>query len=360
MSKYAAFLILALAVTAAGCSASNPLKPSIGAAPLVQPSDGAQIANTSQPIILSVQNATQTGSGVVTYTFEVASDAAFASKVQTKSGVAQGSGQTNVMLDALTPGKDYYWHARAQTSATTGSFGGSYKFTVGADITISAPVPVLPSNGSETAVRPTFSVANSDRQGPFGTIVYMFEVSSSSSFNAVAATGTVNEGSGRTSFTPSADLTPGQSYFWRATAKDQTNNVSSPASAVQSFTTGAKTPQGDLAAQLGVTLWPNAQPPGSVGHATLGDNWNVQTLHHLPTNTFFASPTLEMLRFFDLFDRGYDPQGAIDWMNGHGYPTAAQWYPPPEKGVLGLQFVYLSARSKVLVNGTWDLVLKAE
>jgi hypothetical protein len=47
-------------------------------------------------------------------------------------------------------------------------------------------------------------------------------------------------------------------------------------------------------------------------------------------------------------------------MNGHGYPTAAQWYPPPDKAVLGLEFVYLSARNKVLVNGTWDLVLKAE
>ena len=101
-------------------------------------------------------------------------------------------------------------------------------------------------------------------------------------------------------------------------------------------------------------------PPGATGHAVLGDNWQVQILHHIPTNTFFASPTIEMIRFFDLFDRGFQPDPAIDWLNTHGYPTIAQWYPPPEKAVLGLQFVYLAARNKITVNGTWDLVLKTE
>jgi hypothetical protein len=83
-------------------------------------------------------------------------------------------------------------------------------------------------------------------------------------------------------------------------------------------------------------------------------------LYHVPTATFFQSPTVEMLRFFDLFDRGFDPDSAIAWMNGHGYPTTAQWYPPPEKAVLGLQFTYLAARNKVLDHGTWDIVLKTE
>jgi hypothetical protein len=83
-------------------------------------------------------------------------------------------------------------------------------------------------------------------------------------------------------------------------------------------------------------------------------------LYHVPTATFFQSPTVEMLRFFDLFDRGFDPDSAIAWMNGNGYPTAAQWYPPPEKAVLGLQFVYLAARYKAVDHGTWDLVLKTE
>jgi hypothetical protein len=354
-----AWMILGVAVTASGCG-SSPLAPSIGASALFLPADGAQIAAASQPIILTVQNATMSGGTAPTYTFEVATDTAFATKVQTKSGIAQGNGQTSVTLDALAPGTDYYWHARAQTPATTGTFGGFYKFTVGGDITISAPTPVTPLNGTEASIHPTLTVTNANRQGPFGTIVYVFELSPVSSFSTISASATVSEGSGRTSFTPSANLSPSQAYFWRATAKDQTNNVSGPASATQGFTTAAKTAQGDLAIQLGVTLWPNAQPTGTVGHAILGDNWEVQTLHHLPTNTFFTSPTVEQLRYFDLFDRGYDPQGAIDWLNGHGYPSDAQWYPPPEKAVLGFKFVYLAARNLVVTHGVWDLILKEE
>ena len=42
------------------------------------------------------------------------------------------------------------------------------------------------------------------------------------------------------------------------------------------------------------------------------------------------------------------------------YPTAALWYPPPEKAVIGLKYVYLASRNKVYVNGTWDVVLRVE
>ena len=67
-----------------------------------------------------------------------------------------------------------------------------------------------------------------------------------------------------------------------------------------------------------------------------------------------------MLRFFDLFDRGFDPDGAAAWMNQNGYPTKALWYPPPEKAVLGLKYVYIAARGKVSVNGIWDIVVRVE
>ena len=91
-----------------------------------------------------------------------------------------------------------------------------------------------------------------------------------------------------------------------------------------------------------------------------GVGWNVQSLYYAPQNITFTSPDLEMLRFFDLFDRGYDPDSAIAWMNSHGYPTAAQWYPPPEKAVLGLHTVYLASRGKVVSNSIWDIVLRVE
>ena len=61
---------------------------------------------------------------------------------------------------------------------------------------------------------------------------------------------------------------------------------------------------------------------------------------------------MEEVRVFDLLDRGFDPQGAIDWMNGNGYRTIAAWYPSVQ--VIGFQFEYMA-----LVNGRWDIVLKA-
>ena len=92
----------------------------------------------------------------------------------------------------------------------------------------------------------------------------------------------------------------------------------------------------------------------------MGDNWEPRTLFHAPTNTTFQSPTAEDIRIFDLLDRGFDPDGAISWLNANGYPTFAMWYPGPEKAVIGLAYTYLAARNKVTVKGTWDIVLKAE
>jgi hypothetical protein len=184
--------------------------------------------------------------------------------------------------------------------------------------------------------------------------------STTSTFAADIVNGTNTEGVNETGFIPTTDLPSTGTLFWRATAIDAASGTTSAPSAVQSFTANKPSQASLIAAKLGVVLWPGQQPPGASGQATLGDNWDIQTLYHVPTGTFFQSPTVEMLRFFDLFDRGFDPQSAIDWMNGHGYPTIAQWYGPPEKAVLGLLYTYLAARNKVTVNGIWDIVLKTE
>jgi len=367
--------VAAAALSAAACASSTPSQPSGSAAATgganatpsiaaprpVSPANNAAIRFGDQPLTLTVVNAVTTGSSSVTYTFEVASDAAFANRVQTFDNVAQGAtGQTSQPLDALAAARDYWWHARASGGGTTGVFGPAFKFTMGPAITLSTPTPIAPLSGTQTPLRPALRVQNVTRTGPAGTITYKFDVSTTAAFSTIFVTGTVGEGINETGFIPSADLPVDTALFWRASALDAANNVSSAFSPVQSFTPHPSSPAEIIAQQLGVVLWPGQVPPGSTGHATLGDNWQLQTLHHLPTNTFFASPTPEMIRFFDLFDRGFDPQGAIDWLNSHGYRTIAQWYPPPEKAVLGLEFVYLAARNKITVNGTWDLVLKTE
>jgi len=347
-----------VAVAAAACSGSTPSQPtpSLSAPVALSPTDNSQVRNADQPITLTVQNVAATGSGTTTYTFEVATDSAFASKVQTKDGVAEGSGnQTSVRLDALPSSRDYFWHARAQRGGTIGTFGSASRFSVGTSISLSPPTAIGPLTGSQATVnRPTFAVTNAARQGSTGAISYQFELALNSNFSPITFAATIPEGTnGQTSFTPTIELTNGTTYFWRCTAVDQANGVSSTPSTTQSFTSAPRTEQQQLAAELGVILWPGIQPAIATGRAILGDNWNVQTLYHAPTRTTFVSPTVEELRLFDLMDRGLSPQGAIDWMLANGYPTTAAYYPSVQ--VIGVPYEYMA-----LINGKWDLILRAE
>ena len=244
---------LAGLLLAAACSKSTPASPTTTAAPAavdssltgsvttprpLSPAAGTTIGNLAQPVTLTVQNAIVTKAGSTTYTFEVATDAAFGAKVQTKDGVAEGSGgQTAVKLDALAAAKDYYWHARATSAGTTGVFGPAFKFTIGPAIAINAPVPIAPINGAATAARPALRATNATRTGPAGAISYRFDISTASTFNSILVTGTNSEGVNETGFIPTVDLPINTILFWRVTAIDPANAVSSPASATQSFVT---------------------------------------------------------------------------------------------------------------------------
>jgi hypothetical protein len=353
-------LFLAAVLAAAACSKSPTAPATPPAVPaLTTPTNGAQIPNQGQPVTLVVLNASGSTAGT-TYTFEVASDIGFTNKVLTRDGIPAGiTGQTSAQLDPLPAQKDYYWRARAQAPGATGTFSDPFKFTIGGAITLGAPLPIGPLGNAQTTSRPALRVSNVSRTGPTGPISYRFEISGDSGFSSLVATGTNTEGLNETGFIPPIDLPTRARLFWRAFAIDAANAVTSPSSVVQGFTPTPSQAE-TVAQQLGVALWPGIKPPGTGGQATMGDNWQVQTLHYLPTNVFFQSPDVEMLRIFDLLDRGFDPDGAAAWMNGNGYPTAALWYPPPEKAVIGLKYVYLASRNKVSVNGTWEIVLRVE
>lgn len=245
-------LSFAALLAVGACSKSSPGSPSSVSAAVVDPAltasvaaprpltpaSGTVIANLAQPVTLIVQNAVVTKPGGTTYTFEVAGDVEFATKVQTKDSVAEGNGgQTSVKLDALAPAKDYYWHARATAGGTTGVFGVAYKFTIGPAITINAPAPIAPLTGAQTGARPALRVTNAVRQGPAGAISYRFEIANTSSFSSIVMTGTNTEGVNETGFIPPSDLPANVTLFWQATAIDPANNISSAASAAQSFTT---------------------------------------------------------------------------------------------------------------------------
>ncbi len=222
-------------------------------------------------------------------------------------------------------------------------------------IVINAPTPVSPADGATTSGWPTFTVNNATHTGPAGALVYRFDISPSADFSVVTLTGTVSETPTQTSFTPSSSQPPPvqAALFWRAAAIDQINSVLSPASAAQSFKYASTTTVAiNIALQQGVALWPGVQPPGQDGHAILGNSWNVARVTSFGGTTFL-SPEIQELQVFDLLDRGFAPQAAIDWMHSNGYSTIAGYY--PNIAVIGFAYQYMA-----LVNGRWDLVLKGE
>ena len=101
-------LLLTAAVAACGKSSTSPsdtsssdsnnsvstssVTGSVATPKILQPSNGAQVRNADRPLLLVVQNAVVTKTGATTYTFEVSTDSAFSTKVQTKDNVAEGTG----------------------------------------------------------------------------------------------------------------------------------------------------------------------------------------------------------------------------------------------------------------------------
>jgi hypothetical protein len=325
MSFRPAALGCALIFVLASCT-SSPVEPAgsttVTTPALASPANGATIANALQPVTLTVNNALITKSdAAVTYTFEVASDSAFATVVATKD-VTQGTGQTSVKLDTLTPGRDYYWRARTKGDDTVGSFTAPLKFTIGPAVTLSAPVGLSPTSGSSTEQRPTLRVSNVTWTGPVGTLVYRFDISTSSTFATLLTGGTVAQGNGSTTFTPIVELSADATYFWRAQAVDTTNNITGPFSTGMSFTTTLSIDLTKVNYQRFVNIsgWPvtnriiAVDQDGGDGHMCI----NHEKRGLWPTVDFEDNPLV--------------PVEATQWyfarINGQWYGGAGEWLRP--------------------------------
>src|SRR5262249_12684016 len=158
------------------------------------PAVNVLVPNLSQPVTLVVGNAVITQGAAATYTFEVASDAVFATKVYTKTGVTEASnGQTSLTIDRLGAGADYFWRARAEGGGTVGPFSAGRKFTIGPAIILNAPALSSPASGAATTGRPALVVINATRSGPVGAITYRFELANTNTFSPIISTVTMNE-----------------------------------------------------------------------------------------------------------------------------------------------------------------------
>jgi hypothetical protein len=136
-SRFCAALVMPIAaLSIAGSVAcqmsksSNPLSPTV-AGPIkgvvitkpnaLEPGQDWQIRMRDQPVKLMIANADTSGVRTISYTFEVASDAAFNQIVFKKTGVPAGTNFTTVQLpEPLPTGRTYWWRARAEDGANTG------------------------------------------------------------------------------------------------------------------------------------------------------------------------------------------------------------------------------------------------
>ncbi len=247
---------LALLVATAACQKSSPTRPSdlassaqtesvtdavtgvtLTTPQLTTPTLNQQFKNSEQPLTLTIRNAVTTGTTALTYTFEVATDAGFASKVYSKSGVAGGSNNSTVLtIDKIGAARTYFWRARAASGDLAGPYTAPGSFTIGPEVILQQPVLGDPQPNATVGEQPTINVNTVQRTGPAGPVFYRFDISEVASFSPLVYSVTVAE---RTDlpYTPHVVTIKllEKTYFWRVMATDPANAVSSPFSATGQF-----------------------------------------------------------------------------------------------------------------------------
>jgi hypothetical protein len=358
LKSFGIWSALALLAITTACTKASPTRPSDGTASgqtasvtdattgvtltspsLVTPTVNQQFKNVDQPVTLTIKNAVTSGTTALTYSFEVASDAAFGTKVYSKDGVATGSATTALRIDKLTANKSYFWRARAQSGSLAGPYTEGRGFGIGPEVILAQPVNGDPQPNATVGEQPTLNVNNVGRSGPNGPIFYRFEIADTAAFGSVVYSATVAERTDR-SFT-SHDVTiklVEKTYFWRVIATDPANAVTTAAStpsamAVQPFsllqatildspdnfafftetaklTTLVMGPSGinvDFTKKNGPDRWPDVFPPGFSGpiQYCLGMAWKID-------GRWYASAPIEMWN--DRLEGGGPPQDyALNW-----------------------------------------------
>ena len=237
MRRLISLTLLSLAlvgiVSSAACEASkssNPLSPTvagpipgveISAPRLLEPQQNFRFRESQQPIRLLIENASTNGVRPLSYVFEVASDREFGTIVFARSGVPPGEGgRTSVQIDRLALGRSYFWRARAQDGANTGTFATA-QFEVLPSPVLRAPAPLSPMDNQQVSTsRPQVRVRNPERNAAVGTLTYAFVIARDQAFTQVVAAANTGEGNGETSWTSDVDLEFAATFFWRARASD--------------------------------------------------------------------------------------------------------------------------------------------
>jgi hypothetical protein len=220
-----------------GCQVSksaNPLSPAI-AGPIegvtisqpaaLEPGQGWQIYMRDQPVKLLFQNSNSSGVRPVTYTIEIASDAAFTAMAFKRSGVAPAEGPTTSLQlpDLLATGRTYWWRVRAEDGANSSEYSAIKSFVAVAPVVLGAPVPVSPAGAVTDTTDPRFQINAGPRSGPAGHIVYTLQVANDTAFTSLAAQIQFDETFPQTTTAPYG-LFNNRTYYWRVIARDVSEN----------------------------------------------------------------------------------------------------------------------------------------
>jgi len=225
--------VLALSACEAS-KTSNPLSPSvagpipgveISAPRMLEPQAGQRISVASQPITLLIENSSSNGVRPVTYTFEIATDAAFNTRVFTRESIPPGDGgRTSLRLpDPLATGRTYFWRVKALDGANESAWANAAQFDIFTPIVIDAPALVSPGiNVTIDTLRPRFTFNNVARSGPVGAISYLVEVADSDAFTNKIAQWSGAEQPTQTTLDIPVELQYNKVYYWHVRAYDAT------------------------------------------------------------------------------------------------------------------------------------------
>jgi hypothetical protein len=231
---------------------SNPLAPTV-AGPIagvvitkpnaLEPGQDWQIRMRDQPVKLMIQNADTSGVRPITYTFEVASDAAFNQIVFKKTGQQPGNTITTLQLpEPLPTGRTYWWRARAEDGANTGDYSKVISFVAVTPVVLGAPTGVSPT-GSITSTTPDFVVNTGSKSGPYERVVLTTQVANDAGFSSIAATFVNDDRGGQKIISEGYSFLNNHTYFWRVQARDVGDSQAvSGWSAALSFTTAVPAP----------------------------------------------------------------------------------------------------------------------
>lgn len=315
--------IVALAVAATACD-STVTRPSVTfMAPLASsPATGTSYKYAQQPITLAITNAVRVSDATTTYTLEVATDTAFASKVFTREGIAEGAGgTTSVTLSTLDGAKTYYWRSKATIGGTTGEASPVRSFSVGPRVTIDKPALSSPSNATTQYSNPTLTVTNAVRTGPVTTMTYNFQLSTSSSFASIAEQANVTEGTTTTSWTPTISMSE-TTYYWRVRVTDAGSGEVSAFSDTGNFAKRNGINLNTVNYILGpdISAWPQTVTILSASHE--GDRLCINgTNDNWPSTAFFGDPATQV----------EGNQWNFIQINNQWYGGAGHWYRPNQE-----------------------------